>query len=1295
MNELDVFTCALDGVNQIEASAGTGKTWNLCALYMRLLLEKKLRVEQILVVTFTKAATAELQERIRNRLGGLLRAIELRLAANPANPASHDEPGDDAFISGLFATTLASCGHDELEATAKQLRVALRSFDQAAIHTIHGFCQHALQDASFGAALPFTLELQEEDDDNALRLELAADFWREQVEPVAACFPDFARWLVENNAQPSVLSEQLSARQKKPLAQLRWMALDVDEEDLDGRAQRQFDEARALWQAERDAIRVILDEAMASSLNRNLYKPPEIIDVAIRAWDDWFAQGNVYAPLAGDKPGKLAASALKKATKARCETPVHDFFILADALVATVDTLALRQKSRWLRLMRLWLEQAPHELAKRKQERRVMSFYDQLANLYYALAAHPWLAGTLRMHYGAALIDEFQDTDPLQFDIFSRLFVPGGPLFLMGDPKQAIYRFRGADLHTYLAARHVASANHTLAVNQRSTPQMIDACNRIFGANPRAFMLDGLDYQPVRASDRPRAPFVDEARGTGENANANPGELIVWTLPDGSDDKGSGILKKDDAQRAASAACAAEIVRLLRGAREGRVKIGDAPLAPAQIAVLVYSNRQGALIKKTLAKWGVGSVETTKDSVFHTEDARQMECVLVAINTPGDLRCLRTAMATDWFALDAQALWQSAQPDVDVNADVDADTNTNINININTDTDVRDTPHAMSETQWIERFVHYRALWHEHGFAVMWHTLADELRIAQWLAAQPDGERRLTNVSHLAELLQDHDVAQPGLAPTLRWLATQRQSTRREAREQAQLRLESDRDLVQITTVHRAKGLEYAVVFCPFLNEDSRDKPPSRFGAREYHDDDGHTVLHYGLSSNDDRDVPGSAERAADAKRREKGELAAERVRLLYVALTRAVYRCHVVAGPYLAGKGSPKESQRSMLNWLVAGNGYTPGQWLEGKEPAIGVAELSARWRAFAGGPVSLRALPLDLPVQRLASAEATGRAFDARIARRALYATWRISSFSAMTAAAHASDMRLDARPGHGARVGSVWGNAAPEDEMPTLSDAPRANEITAPDDILFFPRGAASGECLHRMFELANFADRTTWPAAIECALRERPVNASGDIVPRLPAMMQRLLAEVSATELAPQSAPGMTLATLDPARRLTELAFMFPAAALNFDALRRVLRTHGYPDVMLEPGILNGFVKGFIDMVFEHDGRYWIIDWKSNDLGHTAAHYDAPSLERAMTTHAYHLQALLYMVALHRYLRARVPGYDYDTHCGGYLYLFVRGVRAAWQATGNAAGIHMRRPDRALIETLDRLMNEKAA
>ncbi|MCQ0030521.1 exodeoxyribonuclease V subunit beta [Burkholderia glumae] len=1234
--ELDVFACALDGVNQIEASAGTGKTWNICALYVRLLLERDLDADQILVVTFTKAATAELHERIRARLAQLAHALDT------------GDHGGDPFVAKLFETTLGPQGGIGAELAAKRVRRALRKFDQAAIHTIHAFCQRALQEAPFAAAMPFAFEM--EADDAPLRFELAADFWYTRVEPVAAAHPAFAAWLVAHRAGPDALDAQLARRLKKPLAQLRFDGLtplqDTGGADADAVARACHGEAAALWHGGRERIAALLDAAQPS-LNQRSHKPEAVAD-ALAAWAAYFgeldAADGTAAPAPLPKPAlRLTRGALEKATKKGGTPPEHPFFAAAGALEAALAAAEQAQRGRWLALVAAWLAEAPARLAEKKRTRRVVSFDDLLANLHHALAAHPWLADTLRRRYPAALIDEFQDTDPLQFAIFDTIFAPAGPLFLVGDPKQAIYSFRAADLHTYLAARARARSCYTLAVNQRSTPAIVDACNRVFTANPHAFVLDDLDYPAVRAGTRQRAPFVD-----GTDPRAGAGDFRIWMLPEGD-----ATLAKRDAQWQAAQACAAEIARLMRGARGGAVRLGEAPLAPSDVAVLVQTHRQGSLVKRVLAAWGIGSVELAQASVFATPDAEQLERVLAAIDAPGDLRRLRAALATDWFGLDAAALWRLDQGDAPAGAAAAAD--------------------AMG---WVERFSRYRLLWRERGFAVMWRTLARELRIAERLIDGVGGERRVTDVNHLAELTQARASAQPGIAPTLRWLAAQRRAG---GGEDAQLRLESDRNLVQIVTVHKSKGLEYAVVFCPFLNDGRLPEPREEAlpDAREYHDATGAAVLHYGC------DAAAAALAAAQARR----EQAAERARLVYVALTRAVYRCYLVAGGYQVAK-STKEARRSVLNWLVAGGGHDFDTWLDTPPEAD---ELAVGWRRLASGPISIEPLPAVPDREPLAAGADADALGGARHAARFLRDAWRIASFSSLTASLAREQEGVAAlpeealRPDHDALAAAV-------DPLPRLDDgAARGGAPAEPDgdDIVAFPRGAAAGECLHLLFELSAFDRADSWPEAARRALHERPVEAEPTLAERLPAMMTRLVADVVATELV----PGLRLDALDPRRRLNEMAFLFPAASLDLLALRELLTAHGYPDAALEPGTLTGFFKGFIDMIVEHDGRFWIVDWKSNHLGVTPDAYGPAALDAAMADHAYALQALLYTVALHRYLRVRLPGYDYDTHMAGYLYLFVRGVRPDWRSGGASAGVHAGRASRELVEALDALMREE--
>jgi exodeoxyribonuclease V beta subunit len=489
------------------------------------------------------------------------------------------------------------------------------------------------------------------------------------------------------------------------------------------------------------------------------------------------------------------------------------------------------------------------------------------------------------------------------------------------------------------------------------------------------------------------------------------------------------------------------------------------------------------------------------------------------------------------------------------------------------------------------------------------------------------------------------------------------------------LRLESDRNLVQIVTVHKSKGLEYAVVFCPFLNDGALRDPPSSGlpDAREYHDE-GAAVLHYGYTDEEGERASGLATR----------EQAAERVRLVYVALTRAVYRCYLVGGVYLIGK-SAKESRRSVLNWLVAGVGRAFGEWLA--EPPEEDDVIGA-WQSLATGSISVEPLPVIDVREPLVVRRDAAFSPEARTSRRVLRDSWRTASFSSMIAAGAREESNqpqpADERPDHDGRIDAI-ASADPQLPEPPVP--------LHPDDILAFPRGPSAGECLHRMYELADFTDPETWPKAIEKALHEHPVPLSAFDAPDadLQLMMSRVLADTVKTELV----PGMRLDMISPKRRMNELEFLFPAQSLDFTALRRVLVTHGFPDVALEAATLRGFVKGFVDMIVEHEGRFWIIDWKSNHLGLTPADYSGASLDGAMASHAYHLQALFYVVALHRYLKIRLRDYAFERHIGGYLYLFIRGVRPDWRDGGQPAGVHVGKPSFELIEALDRLMQGVAA
>ena len=1220
--DLDVFHCPLDGIRLVEASAGTGKTWNICGLYLRLLLEAELEVQQILVVTFTRAATAELKSRIRARIVETLAWLD------------GADSGADPFVARLV-DALEARGHSR-DVMRKRLDPALQAFDEAAIFTIHGYCQRALADTPFAAGLPFALELGE--DDLELRLEASRDFWRSHVASDGGS-AELGELLVRSGDSPERWAELLRRCMARPLALMRWPE-GSDERRHDPAALAEaYVSATRLWGGDGTEATAVLLGALGE-LNGQTYKA-EAVATAARSWSALFSGADPLVQINGAKLKLFSAATLAEKTRQNRATPRHPFFDAAARLLELRDAAFAWFEFERLQLLRRFIEETSGQLRALKRERRQIAFDDILYNVHQALSGgrNPWLAADLQRRYPAALIDEFQDTDPLQFDIFRRVYDDAerhGRLFLVGDPKQAIYSFRNADLHTYLGARDHADTRYTLRANQRSVAGLIRACNGLFGVNPGAFVLDGLRFAPATEGARPRPSFVDEHSPDGA-------ALRVWSIPHGED---GGPVLRAEAMHRATAVTAAEIARLIRDGMDGRVRIGERGLRAGDIAVLVKSHRQGARMREALAALGVGSVELSQASVFHSSEAEELERVLLAIEEPSRQPLMHAALATTLMGQDAGSLERLAADES-----------------------------RLMET--MARFAHWRESWLERGCGVMLREWMNDADVVARLLARDDGERRLTNLLHLAECLNEAASTHHSPDALLRWFSSRRSEAG--SGEATQLRLESDRNLVQIVTVHRSKGLEYGVVFCPFLFD--AFAPHGGDGEeRVYHEraNDGalRLVMDFRPEARDDAMIKACIRREKDA----------ELIRLTYVALTRAVHRCYLVGGCYRRKYGkraSATESTRGLLNWLVAGAGVTHEAWVESERSP---EDVMAAWRALETAVAPDLRIE-DLPVargQRVATADTSVETLHALAPPAQIPGGWRIGSFSALNHGA----VRDEAARDHDAR--SESGKSAQ-----AVTDAGDVADVLAPDDILFFPRGPVAGDCVHAVFEHLDFTDPSGREAAIEAALAAHPQgpgNLSADDALRLQrGMLNAMVENVLATPLP----DGIVLNALDNSKRLVELAFHLPALRLSSAALNDWLAQHGYRLPRLGFSTLSGYLKGFIDLVFEHDGRFYVLDWKSNHLGFSAQDYAPERLEEAMQAHGYHLQHLLYSVALHRHLRRSRPGYAFEKHFGGALYLFVRGVRPVWQAGVQGAGVFFHRPDSSVIESLDRLVGGHAS
>ena len=1177
---LDLLNDPFAGRTLIEASAGTGKTWTLTALYARLLLERGLSVGQILVVTYTTAATAELRERIRKRLAELLAVYD-------------NGPSDDKLLNELQAQYPDAASH-------RRLLLAVHGFDEAAIFTIHGFCQRALQDAAFEAGGDFDNELTH--DDREIIDALLADLWRHEL---AAAEPEWAAFLVQQKITPQSLRKRLRNHLGKPY--LRIEPQPGTHSDM-AALRAAWQQAQRLWQGESAAW---LEQLKAfDGFKSNMCNAAKL-GVWQAELDGYFSDAAALFSKT-EAHRRLAREGLNKASKKNCEAPANPLAAALQELCDALDAAQPEAEQRLIDLQVRLIGQLNEQLPQRKAAQRLLAFDDLLNKLQQALQGEggEHLASTLRTQYPVALIDEFQDTDPVQYRVFHRIYEDNGDLCFVGDPKQAIYAFRGADLATYLQARSEAARQYSLTTNHRSTPELIASLNQLFD-RPMPFAEPGLAYQQVGASDKARPQLVLSAVEGEQDAPL----ALVWLDNDylGKGEAGA-LVARDTARRIASvlAASSRGDAYFAQGNTRTPIKGGD-------IAVLVASHRQASEVAAELAARGVPSVRRGKENVWHSEEADELSAVLAAYAEPGREGALR-------YALASRLLGRSA-------ADLAA---------------CSEDAHAWdAEREAAER---YHQLWQQQGFMRAFRAWLDEQKVAQRLLALVDGERRLTNLLHLAELLQTESLQRPGLEQLLSWFNAQRSA---EAHgEEALLRLESDAERVQIVTIHTSKGLEYPLVFCPYLwdgrllgrNDDSAT----------CHDEDGTPLLDLG------------GDRLAEHVEAARRESFAEKLRLTYVALTRARAGLWLHWGPVALCKPKKDGSladeglHSSALAWLLHGRELPGGDalgelasHLAGLEPAGLRQELQQLVNAGAG-----RIALLPLTGEEAAASGESRAAMPAplRSLERALSSAWRMGSFSGLAAGMHKEAPDRD-------------------EQLPLASVDPGSGFFA-------FPRGARAGTCLHAILE--DWArGKGALAELVAPALSAHGID--GDT------WAETALAQLEQVIHADLDGQGLSLAALAPGRRLPELGFTFPVAGLDVERLRTLLLdpTHCLPPTMrsaaerLEFDSLKGFMKGFIDLTFEHAGRWYILDYKSNWLGPDASHYGGERLEQAIAGEHYYLQYLIYLVALRRFLRLRLPGFV-DSALGGAYYLFLRGMPSA--------GVYFQRPADSLLDALDQLFAE---
>lgn len=1230
----------LAGTCLIEAGAGTGKTYAIVSLYLRLLLERRLDVSQILVVTYTVAATGELRDRIRARLVALAAAL-----------GSPDEPEHDAAL----VRSRRAAG--DLTADRERVLDAVRGFDRAAVFTIHGFCQRVLSEHAFESGSAFDSELVS--DQSALLEEVAGDFLVRELHaapaiPVALVAGDLYERLLE-------LAERVASRRDVVVHPARPSVPDLAA--LETRWREAHATAAADWRARRDEIIDLLaDAAERKLLDGRRYQPARIrerwpveLDAALA-----LSGPGVEAAFAAFERFTVSGLQASRSARASAPPPADPFFEHCQELLE-VDRALGRGCEDWrTALEHDFVDYARAELAARKQERGVLFFDDLLDQLREALAGEGGgrLVRAVRRRHPVALIDEFQDTDRVQYAIFRTIWDDDGrevgprdaapALFLIGDPKQAIYAFRGADVFTYLEAAGRAQARYGLATNYRSDPGLVEALNAAFSGAEAPFADDAIHYDPVTA----RAGATDVLAG-----GLTSGLRVLLASPDGSG--ASVALRREQLVRDV----AAEVARtLVSGATiEGK------PVEAGDVAVLTRTNAQARKLQAALRRHGVASVLLSEESVFATDEASELERVMRAMAEPDQPARLRAALATTLLSSSADDL----QPLLDDDSATAAD----------------------AWEAWGARFRRARRRWVERGFVQALRLLWIEGGVGPRLLARTDGERRVTNLLHLAELLQREAVeGRLGPLALVYWFGHRRaeaRAARKWVAEDAQLRLESDDLAVQLVTVHRSKGLEYPITFCPFLWEGQLVQRNDRFP--RFHDPEtGALAL--------------DLVRARPSFRLAEQEAFAESLRLLYVAVTRARHHCSVVFGVFDSKVGTSPLGQLLWPAPLVGGDPPAAGRF-DGVPPSeleASLAPLSER----ASGHLAVGDLApagrVPAPIVPFGEAGAAGGALRHRVARRVVASRWRVSSFSGLVASAPERDAgRLEAPE---VEEGRDYDASSQEAAAAGAADR-AASEQRAPVRLADFPAGAGPGILIHEIFENLDFrsagAGRVGAGGLVE---RTRASLLGHGMAASLAEPLAEAIREVLATPLEPGD-PASRLQELGLDDRIDEMPFMLPSgsAALPVTPARlaEVFAAHGRRELSrryaarartLAFPALEGHLRGFVDLVFRRGERWYVVDYKSNHLGSFASDYEGPALETSMLEHDYVLQYHLYVVALHRHLQLRLPDYDYDRHLGGAYYLFVRGMSPRHPP---GCGVLHDLPPRALVEALSRLLGEERA
>ncbi len=1176
VNKLEAQNLPLNGIHLIEASAGTGKTFNITRIVLRLLLEKNLKIQNILVVTFTKAATEELRGRIDSDLRATLINWGNRDLSDPFYASLENKVSKDA--ANLI------------------LREAISDLDEAAIFTIHGFCKRVLTQQAFYSGLPFDLEM--EADSYELKVEAIRDWYRQLEQSPTRYLTVTDYWLtpedfykafstllseglnIEGNS-PEKIKQNYTEQKQRALLNLETHSSLIFSELIDSHKDK---DSRAMefvalvdWLNDEQIIAMPKDAASVFDGKRYARKSAEIKG----------ALNDVFNPIKD----------LKKQT-----LKLDDQIKRAEADV--IVTSAIKSIN--------------NKIKERKQAIATLDFDDLILSLLNSLkeTKNEALVDQLISQYPVALVDEFQDTDPNQYAIFEQIYINNHvinssqerkaetALYMIGDPKQAIYGFRGGDVFAYLAARNQADQQWYMDTNWRSSSLLINAYNRLFYGEALPDIIDperqtthvfkyDIGYIPVNSS-----ATHDDSPLAGIEQERKPLNYVYFPEHEAY---GKGV-NNQQFRSVIADWCANEIVTLLQS---GSIVEND-------IAILVRDRGEAQDIQQALSFRCCSSVYlSNRENVFQSLEAIDLLTLLTGILVLEDSRLFIAALATSLCGLSPEQLYKLQH----------------------------------DEVYWEDyrlQFIDMRNEWHRKGLMSMAFKLIHDNFKPNPLRL----ERSLTNIIHLLELLQQASQKHPQPWEQLSWLRDKIEN--QSVDSESELRLESDANLVKIITLHGSKGLEYPIVFVPFASR-AKGGPKSTPAYFRYHktgssETESHqpeinqSILHVGFD--------------AEIQKKSVREQQAEDVRLLYVAVTRAKYACYICATPFSDYHNSPLglmtglkkgEDLLKSLENIVNDTPQSAGLITipyddETAEPEIIARELSIL--------TDNKAKPVVLTVNR------------------AIENDWWIGSFSAIT---------RKIRHGVMAEPDRDSGN---DSSLPEQSNAAEALKLAMR---FVLKKGAAAGNLLHDTLEVVDFTN-PDWNVALV-----KPLRHFGELDVESINALALWLNECLDAKLPNAYSDELSLSLIPIIDTLREVEFYFPMNNATRQRLSALLQQHRGSSVPLqlpEGNELKGMMHGFIDLIFEWKGKYYVADYKSTYLGNEVENYNRQALQDNIQDNYYDLQYLIYCLALHRYLSLRIENYSPDTHLGGVYYLYLRGM-----GPDDGKGVYFRDIESDLLNELD--------